>query len=87
MPSGARLELFAYHEKNNSPSREESDGGLRHLAFQVKDVAAHENLLKEHGVPITLSTCDQPDLGARVLLFPDPDGVTIEFCEKLAPNG
>ena len=83
LPGGGRLELFDYHGKNHSPAREESDGGLRHLAFQVKDVAAHEELLKEHGVPITLSTCDLPDLGARVLLFLDPNGVTLEFCEKL----
>lgn len=84
LPDGSRLELFDYHNKNRSPVREESDAGLRHLAFQVKDVAAHEKLLKEHGVPITLSTCDLPNLGARVLLFLDPDGVTIEFCEKLS---
>jgi len=83
LPGGGRLELFDYHGRNRSPSREESDGGLRHLAFQVKDVAAHEELLKEHGVQITLSTCDLPDLGARVLLFLDPNGVTLEFCEKL----
>lgn len=84
LPDGSRLELFDYHNKNRSPARDESDAGLRHLAFQVKDVAAHEKLLKEHGVPITLSTCELPNLGARVLLFLDPDGVTIEFCEKLS---
>jgi hypothetical protein len=39
--------------------------------------------LREAGVEITLSTCDLPNLGARVLLFLDPNGVTIEFCEKL----
>ncbi len=65
-----------------SPAREESEAGLRHLAFQVEDVAAHEKLLKAEGVEITLSTCDLPNLGARVLLFLDPNGVTLEFCEK-----
>lgn len=84
LPDGARLELFDYRGRNRSPSREESDTGLRHLAFQVKDVAAHEKLLREHGVSISLSTCDLPNLGARVLLFLDPDGVTLELCEKLA---
>ena len=83
LPGGSRLELFDYHNKNRSSSREESDAGLRHLAFQVKDVAAHEQALKAEGVQITLSTCDLPNLGARVLLFQDPVGVTIEFCEKL----
>ena len=53
LPGGGRLELFDYHNKNRSPYREESDGGLRHLAFQVKDVAAHELALKAEGVEIT----------------------------------
>jgi glyoxylase I family protein len=84
LPDGARLELFDYHAKNRNPARQESDGGLRHIAFQVEDVAAHERLLKAAGVEITLTTTDLPNLGARVLLFLDPNGVTIEFCEKLA---
>jgi catechol 2,3-dioxygenase-like lactoylglutathione lyase family enzyme len=84
LPQGGRLELFDYRGQNQNPARLESDGGLRHLAFQVEDVAAHEALLKAAGVEITLSTCDLPNLEARVLLFLDPNGVTIEFCEKLA---
>jgi glyoxylase I family protein len=83
LPGEARLELFDYHAQNRNPERQESDGGLRHIAFQVVDVAAHEELLKAAGVEITLSTCDLPNLNARVLLFLDPNGVTIEFCEKL----
>lgn len=83
LPNGSRLELFNYHGKNRQVSRDELDNGLRHVAFQVEDVAVHEKLLREAGVEITLSTCDLPNLGARVLLFLDPNGVTIEFCEKL----
>ena len=84
LPNGSRIELFDYQGKNKVISREEDDSGLRHVAFQVEDVAAHEKLLKAEGVEITLSTCDLPNLGARVLLFLDPNGVTIEFCEKLS---
>jgi glyoxylase I family protein len=84
LPKGGRLELFDYHGKNRNPVREESDTGLRHLAFQVKDVSTHERLLKAEGVTITLSTCDLPNLKSRVLLFLDPDGITIEFCENIA---
>ncbi len=84
LPGGGRLELFDYHGTNQNPARLESDGGLRHLAFQVEDVAAHEKLLRAQGVEVTLSTCDLPNLGARVLLFLDPNGVTLEFCEKLS---
>jgi len=83
LPRGGRLELFDYHGKSAILSHKEDDSGLRHIAFQVKDVAAHESMLRSEGVEITLSTCDLPNLGARVLLFLDPNGVTVEFCEAL----
>jgi catechol 2,3-dioxygenase-like lactoylglutathione lyase family enzyme len=84
LPNGSRIELFDYHGKNKVVSRKEDDSGLRHVAFQVEDVAVHEKQLNAEGVEITLSTCDLPNLGVRVLLFLDPNGVTIEFCEKLS---
>lgn len=83
LPDGARLELFDYHGRNRSLPREESEAGLRHIAFQVEDVAEHEKMLRAEGVQITLPTCDLLNLGARVLLFLDPNGVTLEFCERL----
>lgn len=83
LPDGSRIELFDYRGKNKVIAREDNDSGLRHVAFQVEDVEAHEKLLKDEGVEITLSTCDLPDLGVRVLLFLDPNGVTLELCEKL----
>ncbi len=82
-PAGARIELFDYHGQNQTVARAESDSGLRHMAFQVRDVSAHEQILRAAGVEISLPTCDLPNLGARVLLFLDPNGVTIEFCESL----
>ena len=83
LPDGSRLELFDYRGKNNSVARAESEVGLRHLAFEVEDVAAHEAYLRSQGVEITLATCDLPNLGARVMLFLDPNNVTLEFCEPL----
>jgi lactoylglutathione lyase len=83
LPDGSRLELFDYHGRNQATPREESEVGLRHIAFLVEDVAAHEELLRAAGVRITLPTCDLPNLGARVLLMLDPNGVTLEFCEKI----
>ena len=85
LPNGSRLELFDYHGKNRVLSNKEDDSGLRHIAFQVEDVAKHESILRSEGVEISLATCDLPDLGARVLLFVDPNGVTVEFCEALSP--
>ena len=83
LPDGSRLELFDYKGNVTGKPRGDSDTGLRHLAFQVEDVAAHEKRLREAGVVITLPTCDLPNLGARVMLFLDPNGVTLEFCERL----
>ncbi len=83
LPGGVRLELFDYHGKNQAPRRDESEVGLRHIAFQVEDVAGHEKHLRAAGVKITLPTCELTNLGARVLLFLDPNGVTLEFCEKI----
>ncbi len=83
LPGNSRLELFDYHGKNQSQARSESEVGLRHLAFQVEDVAAHEAALRAEGVEISLPTCDLPNLGVRVMLFLDPNGVTLEFCEEL----
>ena len=65
LPDGARLELFDYHGKNRVvTTARKRDSGLRHLAFQVEDVAAHEELLSAEGCPDTLPTCDLPNLGA-----------------------
>ena len=83
LPDDARLELFDYHGKNEVIPHPESKVGLRHLAFEVEDVAAQESYLRTKEVEIILPTCDLPELGVRVLLFLDPNGVTIEFCEKL----
>lgn len=83
MPDGSRLEFFDYHGKSSSMQQAESDTGLRHIAFQVEDVAIQEQRLRAAGVEITLPTCDLPDLSARVCLFLDPNGVTLEFCEKI----
>lgn len=83
LPSGGRLELFDYRGRNAVRRRQESDVGLRHIAFEVEDVAAHEARLRQAGVEITLPTTELPNLGVRVLLFEDPNGVTLEFCERL----
>jgi catechol 2,3-dioxygenase-like lactoylglutathione lyase family enzyme len=83
LPNGGRLELFYYHGRNAGAPPAESDVGLRHIAFEVRDIAAHEQQLRAAGVEITLPTCELPNLGVRVLLFLDPNGVTLEFCEQL----
>ena len=83
IPGGGRLELFDYKGKNRDVAREESDAGLRHLAFATDDVKAAETMLREKGVKIVLPTTDIAPLGARVLLFLDPNGVTLELCQEM----
>ena len=83
LPDGSRLELFDYRGKNRGEIRDESEVGLRHIAFEVEDVAAHEAYLRSQGVEITLPTCELQNLQARVMLFLDPNGVTLEMCERL----
>ncbi|NLK87096.1 MAG: VOC family protein [Clostridiaceae bacterium] len=82
LPDGARLELFDYHGKSMAMERGDSDAGLKHIAFEVEDVNAHERELRARGVNITMSSRDLPHLGVKALLFTDPDGVILEFCEK-----
>jgi lactoylglutathione lyase len=87
IPGGGRMELFDYAGRSHAVQREQSDEGLRHLAFSVEDVAAAETMLRGKGVTIVLPATDIPSLGAKVLLFLDPNGVTLEFCQALTSKG
>ncbi len=83
VPGGGRLELFDYGGRNPEATRQESEVGLRHLAFSVEDVDAAERMLEDKAVTVTLHATDLPSLGVRVILFLDPNGVTLEFSQKL----
>jgi glyoxylase I family protein len=83
IPGGGRLELFDYGGRNPQATRDESEVGLRHVAFTVNDVDAAEAHLRRHGVTISLPSTDMPSLHARVMLFLDPNGVTLEFCQGM----
>jgi glyoxylase I family protein len=87
IPGGGRMELFDYRGKSPETVRDETEVGLRHIAFTVDDVRAAEKRLREKSVPIVLSATDLPQLGARVVLFLDPSGVTLELCETLSRQG
>ena len=83
IPGGGRLELFDYGGKNPASQRDETEAGLRHLAFEVDDVDEAARRLAAAGVKITLPPTDLPTLGSRAILFLDPNGVTLEYCQKL----
>ena len=83
IPGGGRLELFDYGGKNPAAQRDDTEAGLRHLAFEVDDVDEAARRLAAAGVKITLPPTDLPTLGSRAILFLDPNGVTLECCQKL----
>ena len=83
IPGGGRLELFDYGGNNPKTDRDETEVGLRHLAFEVDDVDEAERHLRGHGVKITLAATDLPSLNSRAILFLDPNGITLEFCQKM----
>ena len=84
IPGGGRLELFDYGGNNPKTDRGETEAGLRHLAFNVDDVDKAERELRSKGITITLAATDLPSLGCRVLLFLEPNGVTLEFCQDIS---
>lgn len=83
IPGGGRLELFDYGGKNPKNAHDESEAGLRHLAFTVDDVDEAERSLRARGVQVTMAATDLPSLNSRAILFLDPNGVTLEFCQKM----
>lgn len=84
IPGGGRMEIFDNLDKTNEYEIKELDNGVRHIAFEVEDVQEHERLLTKKGVELFWKTTELPDYDARVLLFYDPNGVMIEFCEPLS---
>ena len=77
------MELFDNYGKTIRKTIGELDNGVRHIAFTVKDVKKHEEILIKNGVKILLNTTEIPDFKTRVILFYDPDGLVLEFCEDL----
>ncbi|BDZ45961.1 VOC family protein [Naasia aerilata] len=73
------LELFSFPNPPKRSTGPESTG-LRHLAFQVDDVAAGLAELAEKGVRCEELRID-PHTGKRMAFFFDPDGQPLELYE------
>ncbi len=81
---GAKLELFDYRGKDLCLGKKnEVSVGLRHVAFEVENIVDYEKKLREKGVKIVLPLTTLPQIGSKVLLFVDPNDVTIELCEPV----
>ena len=74
-----QLELFSFPNPPARPSRPEAVG-LRHLAFEVDDIAAAAAEINKSGVVTEPIRIDE-FTGKRFTFLTDPDGLPIEFYE------
>jgi len=79
LPDGGQLELFSFPSPPPRPSYPEARG-LRHLAFEVADVAAAADELQAQGIAVEPIRIDEYT-GRRFTFFADPDELPIELYE------
>lgn len=79
LPDGSQLELFSFPGAPPRPSRPEAQG-LRHLAFEVDDVAHCKQTLEQQGIAVEEIRVDEYT-GRRFVFFADPDGLPLELYE------
>ncbi|MFC4095747.1 SMU1112c/YaeR family gloxylase I-like metalloprotein [Euzebyella saccharophila] len=73
------LELFSFPSPPKRPSRPEARG-VRHLAFEVEDVAREKSRLEILAVEVEDIRTDE-FTGKRFTFFADPDDLPIELYE------
>lgn len=71
------VELFSFPSPPPRPSHPEATG-LRHLAFEVKDITETIDLLTEKGIVAEPVRIDETT-GKRFTFIADPDALPIEF--------
>lgn len=74
------IELFSFPNPPARPSRPESCG-LRHLAFEVEDVATAKQNLEAKEIEVEDIRIDE-FTGKKFTFFADPDNLPIEFYEQ-----
>lgn len=75
-----QIELFSFPEPPPRVSNPEACG-LRHLAFEVEDVEAVLQSLREHEVPTEDIRIDEIT-GKKFTFFRDPDNLPIEVYQR-----
>jgi glyoxylase I family protein len=83
LPDGSQIELFSFESRPPRPSYPEARG-LRHLAFEVADVARWKSDLEAQGVAVEPIRIDEYT-HRRFTFFADPDGLPLELYEAGAP--
>ncbi|HEY9109518.1 MAG TPA: VOC family protein [Roseateles sp.] len=84
LPDGSQIELFSFPDAPVRPSYPEAQG-LRHLAFEVDDVAQCKAALESRGVAVEQMRTDEYT-GRRFVFFADPDGLPLELYEAGEPH-
>ncbi|MEO1401505.1 MAG: VOC family protein [Cyanobacteria bacterium J06635_1] len=74
------LELFSFPNPPQRLSRPEA-AGLRHLAFEVDDIAAAVADLQTQGIEVEAIRTDELT-GKQFTFFQDPDGLPLELYER-----
>ena len=75
-----QIELFSFENAPPRPSRPEAQG-LRHLAFEVDDVAEVAETLKSKGIEVEVIRVDEYT-GKQFTFFADPDDLPIEIYQR-----
>jgi len=75
-----QIELFSFPEPLARPSRPEA-AGLRHLAFEVDNVAETVEILNGKGIVTEPIRIDE-FTGKQFTFFTDPDGLPLEIYER-----
>ncbi|MEO0946622.1 MAG: VOC family protein [Cyanobacteria bacterium J06641_5] len=79
LPNGDAIELFSFPAPPSRPNQPEACG-LRHLSFEVDDVAAIKSTLESQGINVEAIRIDE-FTGKRFTFFKDPDGLPLEVYE------
>lgn len=79
LPDGSQIELFSFPNPPPRPSYPEARG-LRHLCFEVSDVAAFKSELEAKGIAVQDVRTDEYT-NQRYVFFADPDGLPLELYE------
>jgi glyoxylase I family protein len=85
LADGSQIELFSFPGAPVRPSYPEARG-LRHLAFEVDDVALSKRKLESLGIAVEEIRLDEYT-NRRFVFFNDPDGLPLELYEARAQGG
>ena len=79
---GAKLELTFYRTQTSFSQADYEDRLFDHLGFEVKDMAATIEAMRQAGVTITDEPFRLREGGSLLAFVEDPDGTLIELIER-----